>query len=118
MTNSHKFLVHIKMLLYGTFTSLLATASGGTSVDEDKGKRVVNDLGVDVDKEEKEKEEEDWFTADEGVFDEQLGRWVVSPAMLERIKRREKEKADSEVKSATKLRLQFDLDEVMYMAVP
>ena len=113
MTNSHKFLVHIKMLLYGTFTSLLATASGGTSVDEDKGKRVV-----DVDKEEKEEEKEDWFTADEGVFDEQLGRWVVSPAMIERIKRREKEKADSEVKSATKLRLQFDLDEVMYMAVP
>ena len=60
----------------------------------------------------KDDEEEEWFTADEGVFDKQLGRWVTSPAMLERIKKREREKADSEIKSATKLKLQFDLDEV------
>ena len=78
------------------------------SVDKERGKRVASDLGVDKD----EMEEEDWFTADEGVFDKQLGRWVISPAMLEKIERREKEKADSQVKSATKLKLQFDLDEV------
>ena len=73
----------------------------------------MSDLGVV--KEEKEEKEEEWFTADEGVFDKQLGHWVVSPAMLERIKRREKEVADSEVKSATKLKLQFDLNEVIYV---
>ena len=69
----------------------------------------MSDLGVVKE----EDEEEEWFTADEGVFDKQLGRWVVSPAMLEKIKRRKKEVAKSEVKSATKLKLQFDLDEVM-----
>ena len=74
----------------------------------------MSDLGV-IKKEEEEEKEEEWFTADEGVFDKQLGHWVVSPAMLERIKRREKEVAESEVKSATKLKLQFDLDEVMYV---
>ena len=71
----------------------------------------MSDLGVVKE----EDEEEEWFTADEGVFDKQLGRWVVSPAMLEKIKRRKKEVAKSEVKSATKLKLQFDLDEVMYV---
>ena len=75
----------------------------------------MSDLGVV--KEEEEEKEEEWFTADEGVFDKQLNRWVVSPAMLEKIKRRKKEVAGSEVKSATKLKLQFDLDEVMYMCI-
>ena len=91
----------------------ITAPSEDTSVDKESGKRVASDFGVVKD----EEEEEDWFTADEGVFDKQLGRWVISPAMLEKIKRREKEKADSEVKSATKLKLQFDLDEVMYMCV-
>ena len=94
-----------------SFLYLCTAASIGTSVDREGGRRVANDLGVVKE----EEEEEDWFTADEGVFDKQLGRWVVSPAMLEKIKRRKKEVAKSEVKSATKLKLQFDLDEVMYV---
>jgi hypothetical protein len=94
--------------------SCIAAESVGTSVDREGGRRVVSDLGVDKDEEEEE-EEEEWFTADEGVFDKQLGRCVVSPAMLERIKKRKKEIADSEIKSATKLKLQFDLDEVIYV---
>ena len=83
----------------------MVAPSGGTLVDKEMGKRAASDIRDD--------EEEEWFTADEGVFDKQLGRWVTSPAMLERIKAREREKADSEVKSATKLKLQFDLDEVL-----
>lgn len=103
-------LFHFHTLVSSAFLLFNTAASEGTSVDKERGKRVVSDFGENRDKEE---EEDDWFTADEGVFDKQLGRWVVSPAMLERIKKREKEKADGKVKSATKLKLQFDLDEVI-----
>ena len=97
--------VHIIMKVQFFFLFDIATVSGGTSVDKEKRKREESDQGVGDD-------DDEWFTADEGVFDNQLGRWVISPAMLEKIERRKKEKAADQVKSATKLQLQFDLDEV------
>ena len=73
-----------------------------------------------------EKDEDDWYTADEGTFDEH-GRLILSTAYLEKLKNKEeKRKLEKEkkrvchdgsiegedVKSATKLELQFELDEV------
>ena len=57
---------------------------------------------------------DDWFTADEGVYDEH-GRLVYSDGYLEKLEiaeRERKQKKEGEVKSATNLELQFDLDEV------
>ena len=61
--------------------------------------------------------EDEWYTADEGVFDERVGRYVSSPAYLECLGMKEREKKSisddkEEVKSSTKLELQFDLHEV------
>ena len=57
-----------------------------------------------------------WYTADEGVFDKDAGRYVSSPTYLERLEVKERERksisSGEEVKSSTKLELQFDLDEV------
>ena len=61
--------------------------------------------------------DDEWYTADEGVFDKHTGRYVSSPGYLERLEMKERERKSisspgEEVKSSTKLELQFDLDEV------
>lgn len=76
-----------------------------------------------VDKDKTLEEEDEWYTADEGTFDEH-GKLSWSPGYLEKIEEeekmnKEKKRTDSdsttegdEVKSATKLQLQFEIEEV------
>ena len=78
---------------------------------------------VDKEKVAEEEDEDEYFTADEGRIDEH-GRLISSSGYLEKLKEEEKERklekekkrlrhdGSEEIKSATKLELQFELDEV------
>ena len=75
------------------------------TVAVDKGERSAEEEGDDPD---------DWYTADEGMYDKRRGL-VHTEGYIEGVEKAEKErkrKKGEEVKSATNLELQFDLYEV------